>query len=324
MRLLLTFLTALAMLVPGLSCADALEDLHKSFMSRYDAANTLRDEQIKKLDASYLSALERMQDKAKSSGNLDSVVPILDEIQAVKTAADPVPELPANATGELKQMRAKHTESRSKILKAHAETVTGLFGKMDQALKSQEVELTKAGKIDAALAAKHMRESLAADQGATAAREFLDAASSKSSSTAWRSLLKEPMEVTKKGLWDPCILSEIGPEKKVLVPFADMLKTQRERPDQILMGHAPAITEFSLSKHATQIRGKIFLGNVAGNARFTIHAGKKVVFDQVMANKAEAQSFEASFDPTKTLTLGIDPLEADNNDWCAWLAPEIR
>jgi hypothetical protein len=174
MRLLLTSLTALAMLVPGLSCADALEDLHKSFMSRYDAANTLRDEQIKKLDASYLAALERMQDKAKSTGNLDSVVPILDEIQAVKTAADPFPELPANATSELKQMRGKHTESGSKILKTHAETITGLFGKMDQALKSQEVELTKAGKIDAALAAKHMRESLAQDQGITAARNSME------------------------------------------------------------------------------------------------------------------------------------------------------
>jgi hypothetical protein len=140
-------------------------------MERYDAANLSRDEQLKKLDASYLAALNRQVEKAKATGKLDAVIPILDEVQAVKNAADPLPDLPSTASAELKQMRAKHAEARAKILKSHAEAVTSLADKMTAALKAQESELTKAGKIDDALAAKHMRESLEKDEGLIRIRE---------------------------------------------------------------------------------------------------------------------------------------------------------
>jgi hypothetical protein len=142
-------------------------------MERYDAANLTRDDQLKKLDASYLAALNRQVEKAKATGKLDAVIPFLDEVQAVKTAADPLPELPATASAELKQMRAKHADARAKILKSHAETVTSLADKMTAALKAQESELTKAGKIDEALAAKHMRESLEKDEKLRDSRDLI-------------------------------------------------------------------------------------------------------------------------------------------------------
>jgi hypothetical protein len=221
-------------------------------------------------------------------------------------------------------MRAKHAEARAKILKSHAETVTSLADKMTAALKAQESELTKAGKIDDALAAKHMRESLEKDEGVAAASDFLAAASSKSSKTAWRSLLKEPMQVTQKGAWDICVLSEIQPQHKILTPFAVNLKALRETPDRILMSHAPGVVEFKTNQHATQIKGEAYLANPGGSVRFTIHADRKLVFEKSIEGEAKSIPFDVTFEQAKTLTLSIDPLGSETHDWGVWLAPEIR
>lgn len=168
-----TFLAVVAVMLPATTLADTLGRLHKSFMERYDEANSKRDDQLKQLDGSYLAALQRQQDKAKTAGKLDAVLPWVGEIQAIKTGTSPLPDLAESAPNELKQMRAKHAESRDKITKSHAIAITSLADKMEQALKAQETELTKAGKIDEALAAKHMRESLAGDQAITSARDLL-------------------------------------------------------------------------------------------------------------------------------------------------------
>jgi hypothetical protein len=168
-----TFLAVVAVMLPATTLADTLGRLHKSFMERYDEANSKRDDQLRQLDQSYLAALLRQQDKAKASGKLDAVLPWVGEIQSIKTGANPLPDLAEGAPGELKQMRAKHAESRDRIIKSHAIAITGLADKMEQALKSQESELTKAGKIDEALAAKHMRETLAGDQAIRSAGDLL-------------------------------------------------------------------------------------------------------------------------------------------------------
>jgi hypothetical protein len=190
-----------------------LDDLQSNFETRCDFAAADRDLQLKKLDASYLAALDRQVEKIKATGKLDAVIPYINEIQAVKNAARaaglapppppsgesqaqdparsdrPLPSdrntetpggnaatetpLPAGASLELQQMRAKHAEARAKILKSHAEALASLADKMVAALKSRETEFTKAGKFDDALAAKKMRETLEKDQTIGDARDLM-------------------------------------------------------------------------------------------------------------------------------------------------------
>lgn len=174
MNSLLTCLVPIALMlqvavVPGATP----EELKKSFMLRYDDANARRDEQLKKLEAGYLGGLDRQHETAKSSGKLAAVIPIRDEIERVKAHLDPLPRLPDNTASEIKQMRSKYVELRNQVLKTHAETVTELFGKLEEVLKIQETELTKAGQIDDAIAAKQTRETLATTVGIDNLRELV-------------------------------------------------------------------------------------------------------------------------------------------------------
>ena len=84
-------LAAFVLTTPGFG-AD-LEKLQTSFMARYDEANSTRDEQLKQLEASYLGALERHLDKVKASGDLKVVVPVRDEIEAMKATPGSLPSL---------------------------------------------------------------------------------------------------------------------------------------------------------------------------------------------------------------------------------------
>jgi hypothetical protein len=188
-----------------------LDDLQSNFQTRCDFAEADRDLQLKKLDASYLAALDRQVEKTKATGKLDAVIPYINEIQAVKNAARaaglapppsgesqaqdparsdrPLPSdrntetpggnaatetpLPAGSSLELQQMRAKHAEARAKILKSHAEALASLADKMVAALKSRETEFTKAGKFDDALAAKKMRENMEKNDGILHAKSLI-------------------------------------------------------------------------------------------------------------------------------------------------------
>ena len=165
---------ALAACLLGLAGAArgiTLEELQKSFIARYDEANAKRDDQLKKLEAGYLGALERYLGKVQKGGRLEAVVPVRDEIESIRTGADPLPSLPDNAAYEFKQLRRKYVDARDAAIGEHAETLVELAGKMDAALEDQEAALTKAGRIDDALAAKRMRETLSADAGIKAARD---------------------------------------------------------------------------------------------------------------------------------------------------------
>ena len=178
MRQFISFLIVFGAVVT-MCIGASLGDLKKSYTARYDEANAQRDAQIKTLDANYLRALDRLLEKAKSTGKLETVIPIRDESLAIKNANNPLPPLAKTASLELKNIRGKYNKTRNKILIAHAETVNDLVGKMREKLKSQEIAMTKSGKLLHALAAKQMRESLGNDAGASAARDLLKYGGSK-------------------------------------------------------------------------------------------------------------------------------------------------
>ncbi len=303
---------------------DRMTKLHEGFISRYDEINATANKSKETLQAGYLGALARLQEQLQKTGKIEAVLPLLDEISAAKSGVDPLPALPASANRDLKLLRDKYSASRHALETKRAKEVVAIVEKMEDALKTQEAELTKAGKFDAALAAKRMRDSLAQDQGIASAKELTAADTAKSNVEGWRSLLEEEMEVKTKNYRPTCIVSKIQPEDNPLAPFVEMLLKLKEKPERILMSHAPSMVEFRLTKHATQARGKIILAGAGGGVQFKIHTADKCVFEQSIENEAKTLSFEIQFPPTKVLRLEVDPLGSLKDDWSAWLAPEIR
>lgn len=154
------------------SFAQSLDALRQNFDQRCEQAATARDEPLEKLTASYRSALERLLEKTKSTGKLDSALPIHQELEALKQVPVTLPPL-ADSASELKLLRTKFLDSRQQILKTHASSLAGLTEKMEAALKERESQLTKAGKIADAVAAREAREELALDPDVRSARDLL-------------------------------------------------------------------------------------------------------------------------------------------------------
>jgi hypothetical protein len=164
---------AIFMAIAETSLADSIADLEQAYLSRYDEAIGKQKSQIEKLQASYLTALKREMAKVQSTGKLEAVIPFRDEITFIEEGKDPLPALPEATVYQLKKMRSQFVDARQSILVTNATILVGLADKMVEVLEARETELTKAGKIDEALAAKKMRESYVEDENIQASRNIL-------------------------------------------------------------------------------------------------------------------------------------------------------
>ena len=171
MKALLAFAATLALAAPALS--QSLDALQQSFMAKYDALNQTRDQKLETLTANYSAALKRLLDDTKKSGNLDSVLPIRDELNAVEANTWPLPGLAKTAPRQLVDLRTKFAEARNQLTKEHGTELVSLVNKMQQLLKQKEAELTKNNDVDGALAARKMGETLETDEGVKQARASL-------------------------------------------------------------------------------------------------------------------------------------------------------
>lgn len=187
------YIGIVAVVLASTAClADSIKDLEKSYLSRYDEANGKRTSQLEKLQSSYLTAIKRDMAKVQSSGKLEAVIPYRDEIAFIEEGKDPLPALPETTSYQLKKMRGKYVEARQNILVTHATALVGLADKMIEVLEQRETEFTKAGKIDEALKAKKLRETYAADEEISAARNVLKFAGGRGTTPAALRLRRSP------------------------------------------------------------------------------------------------------------------------------------
>ncbi len=267
------------MLTPErLFAADEAGQLETAFKSRHDAVNAQRDEQLAKLKTGYLAALNRQFEKVKASGKLEDALSVRDEIDAVKSGTDPLPALAANATYDLKQLRKTYDEAQAPILKTHASALSDIAGKMTEALKAEEARLTRAGKIDQALAAKKLRESIEQDEGINAARKNFP--TEIQGKDQWVSLLKSKWEVELSEGWyvgDALGLKGKGPylpeekAKMAAVPdegFPHFLAVPRAR------------VLFKMPTKVTRFEAKVAMIS-HGDASLILYAGDKKVAKSV-------------------------------------------
>ncbi|MCH7227868.1 hypothetical protein [Haloferula sp. A504] len=316
-------LAVFALMTPGFG-AD-LGKLQTSFMARYDEANSTRDEQLKQLEASYLGALERHLEKVKASGDLKVVVPVRDEIEAMKAAPDSLPSLKDGADDDLKAMRAKYATARDGVLRQHAGTLIELSDKMEVALRAEEKELTRAGKIDDALAVERMRETLAKDAGILAARERAVAEPSAALAgkpAEWELLLKQGMKVEKQGMHPVGTLSEVAKGGR---GFWSRLLTggDEEDADDVLVTPSPARVSFKPDRPAREIRGKVRRAFPEVTVTLRIKADGKEVFEKTLDWENDEARIDVEFAPAGEIEIEADG-DGRRAAWIYWTDFESR
>lgn len=313
--LCLVFITAFA----SHAVAADLGKLQQSFMARYDEANTKRDEGLKKLEASYLAALKRHLDKVKNSGRLEIVIPVRDEIEAVETAVDPLPKLPEKSDRELKDLRQKYVGAREAILETHAKTLVELAEKMEQALEKAEASLTKAGRIDEALAAKRMRETLGEDAGIQGARER--GASPSILEGEWECLSKLQAVIIEKG---ESSVGWVEGDPQAKITDNSMAQIKKFAPKSAVFISVPnARVEFRSAREIREFRCKLVMG-MNGDAQFRVYANGKLKKRVDLAGEGQDREISVEFEPTKTLVLEVDNNGNTNMDCALWVNPMVR
>jgi hypothetical protein len=147
----------------SLSNAQPLEQFQRGFTEDCVRLGQERDQDLDKMAANYINALRDLGEKAKQSGNLDAVLPVRDEIAAVEGSKWPLPLLGKTAPKRLRELRDTYIEERGKLEKEHSRRLSELVAKTTELLKQREVELTKAGDVDGAIAAREMARLISSD-----------------------------------------------------------------------------------------------------------------------------------------------------------------
>ncbi len=305
---------------PLAAAEDEVEQLQVAFEKRHGDANGKRDEQLAKLETGYLAALNRHIDKIKASGNLEDVLTVRDEVEAVKEGTDPLPALPATATQDFKQLRKTFEEARAGIEKAHSAALTDLATKMIEVLKAKEVQLTKAGKIDEALDAKKLRESIEENKefGAVVPNQK---AGKEGGADGWISIKKAEMTVVSESQYP---VKWIDAEYRATLHPAVAKHTNAAGVDEnSLMMHAPATVKMTFKNYVTRFRCKALLAE-EGDARFLISAGGKVVQSFELKGGGKTKDIDLRLPQTRELVLSVEINGIQHGDWGVWMNPEVR
>lgn len=314
-------LAALLLFAGPLAAAeDEVEQLQVAFEKRHGDANAKRDEQLAKLETGYLAALNRHIDKIKASGNLEDVLTVRDEVDAVKEGTDPLPALPATATQDFKQLRRTFEEARAGIEKAHSAALTDLATKMIEVLKAKEVQLTKAGKIDEALDAKKLRESIEENEefGAVVPTQKLG---KEGGEDGWISIKKAEMTiVTESQLPVKWIDAEL---RATLPPVVAKQIDAAGADKNSLLALPPSTLKVTFKNYVTRFRCKALLAD-EGDARFVISAGGKVVQSFDLKGAGKTKEIDLRLPQTRELVLSVEINGIQHGDWAVWMNPEAR
>ncbi|BCX48293.1 hypothetical protein HAHE_22010 [Haloferula helveola] len=324
MKRILPILFAALACVSVPSAAATLEELQASFMSRYDEANAKRDDQVRKLEGSYIGALERHMEKVKASGKLEEVIPVRDEIEALQNGTNPLPELPKNADPQLKSMRKKFTTAKESVMKSHAESLVDLFSKMEAALKAQEAELTKAGKIDDALAAKRMRETLMSDKGVEAARGLVgvDVDGGGGKLGEWQPLMEQRYKVILDS--NPALETLADLRKQGDTgPFWPYLQATPVEGDG-LMGNAPWKASFDFRSPIKELQGQVTIMTGHATATVRIFADAGMVLEKTLGPQNRVEEFKLRFDSARVISLEVIDDGSKAGDLVAWSDLEVK
>ncbi len=299
-----------------MTCAIAqdLDNLHRSFMAKYDQINGNRDARIEALTEGYLVALDRLKKQLQTTGQLELVLQAQHEIDLIGKDVWPPEELGEKATAELKTLRSKYVDAREKALKEHATQLTEVVDKMEKLLATQIVDLTKAGKIEEAKLAQKMKEDLAKDEAIMTAREDLG--------KAGQPLLGEWIN-----LWE---LKEKWTAKQIIfgVEFdqkaAPDLKLAEKYAKASKLAHATSSFEYDLDRKVTELKTGLWM-HAPGNVLFIVRAdGQEVLRKNIIGPTEKVEFVQSEFKPARKLEFITDMNGENTNDWSVWVMPQAK
>jgi NPCBM/NEW2 domain len=299
---------------------DEVEQLQAAFEKRHDAAKIQRNEQLEKLETGYLAALNRHLEKVQASGKLEDVLSIRDEIEIVKKGTDPLPALPATATYDFKQLRKTYTEARAAIGKTHDSALSDLATKLIETLKAKEVQFTKAGKIDQALAAKKLRESIEQDEEIAVA---LPAGKPEKEGGAdgWIPIKKAEMKIVNQSQYPVKWIDE--QYRPTVTPAVAKHIDAAGADENSLMTVAPASVQVTFKSPVTRFRCKVMLAD-EGDAKFVISAGGKIVQSFDLKGAGKKKDIDVRLPQSRELVLAVEINGKQHGDWAVWMNPEAR
>jgi hypothetical protein len=191
---------------------------------------------------------------------------------------------------------------------------------MTEVLKAKEVQLTKAGKIDEALAAKKLRESIEQNKEIAAVIPT-EKPGKEGGVDGWISIKKGEMTVVSESQhpvkWIEAEFRPTLPEgvaKHVAAAGAG---------DDSLLSVPPATVKVNFKNYVTRFRCKALLAE-EGDARFVISAGGKIVHSFDLKGAGKTKEIDVRLPQTRELVLSVEINGIQHGDWAVWMNPEAR
>lgn len=303
----------LAIMLLASVAAQDLSVLHKSFIEKYDAINTKRDQKIEALSSGYIQALERLQKKLQANGDLEPVLLVQEEIECIKNAENPLPDLSEKSPVDLKKMRATFVDETEKNLKVHAEALVPLADKMQLLLTEQTKELTKAGKLDEAQVAKKMFDTLQADAALSEARNLL--AKTTTAIGGWVNLweMREKWLIKEPKAWEDF--------QQYALPKFEVKDLKKK---ECIFAHATSSFEYQIDPRSTKVSCSVGLSD-RGSVSFVILADDKEIYRKSFTGTMlKPQEIEASFANAKKLVFITESNGEIGADQAVWIRPRVK
>ena len=168
MHLLIMVFASMTVWLPALS----VEDLQFSYEAAVLETNEGRDKQLGTLNQRYTAALSKLQKQAQKQGALDKALAIKNEGILIEEKTWPMPPVPTTASKTLQGPRRTYLKARFGIEKDWAIEMVNLGDKMEKALRSKIVSLTKSGKLEEAKGAQVLLKKIQEDPELAKAREL--------------------------------------------------------------------------------------------------------------------------------------------------------
>jgi len=149
-------LLAVALAVMPVSAGEFIEKLQQAASEEIEKSETEALFKQSELSQKYLTALKALEETLKTTGDLDAIIRVREEAEAVTKSG----AVTSHADKPLDELRQKYVTARALIMKeadaARGKTVELLT----KAIREKEADLTKAGQIDGALELRKEGEQL--------------------------------------------------------------------------------------------------------------------------------------------------------------------
>jgi len=251
------------------------------------------------------------------------VLVLKEEIEALKTPkAGPKP-LPATAKPAIVKLRETYEESVVKANAEHAAKRVDLADRMTKALKDLEVQQTKDGAIEGAVAVRAALQALQDDAELAAARELagVEIPEGELGVGAWRSLADANVRIVEKGNFPVGWLTgDLGAAATNILP--DMQRFADGKPALVTVPNATV--EIRAARPFRKLRFRAHLAMEGGDVEFRVSVKGRVVERFTLKDRVGGRDIELDLGNTQVVELSVFDNGSPNGDWAMWIDPQVR